>query len=108
MIEAAGGEAMLARTGEASRRLEWSEIAGAEPDVVVFMPCGYDLDATITEGRALLDRAELGDASVWASDANALFSRPGPRLVDGVEALAAALHGDASEPRFARSIVQLR
>jgi iron complex transport system substrate-binding protein len=96
MITAAGGEPVLAAAGEPSRRLTWPEIGDADPEVVVFMPCGYGLDEAVTEGRALLDVPELASAeSIWAADASALFSRPGPRLVDGVEALAWALHPDA-------------
>ena len=57
--------------------------------------CGYDLAKATTEGRGLLDLPELANASrVWAVDGDALFSRPGPRVVEGVEALAGALHPD--------------
>ena len=60
------------------------------------MPCGYGLEAAAREAEALLARPELaGVTSLFAVDANAYFSRPGPRLVDGVEILAAALHPDA-------------
>lgn len=99
MIEAAGGDPVLAGRGERSRRLTWSEIGAAAPEVVVFMPCGYGLDDARREGQALLDRGEL-DAStrIWAANASALFSRPGPRLIDGVEALAGALHPDRQPP----------
>jgi iron complex transport system substrate-binding protein len=93
MIEAAGGTPVLATSGEHSRRLTWDEVADADPDVVVFMPCGYDLEQAVEEGRALLDVPALARAEhIFAADANALFSRPGPRLVDGVVALASALH----------------
>ena len=93
MIDTAGGEPVLGAWGTSSVRISWSEIAAAHPEVVVFMPSGYDLSAAVAEARAtLLDRPELEGASVWAADANAYFSRPGPRLVDGVEHLAGALH----------------
>ncbi|MGQ0804537.1 MAG: ABC transporter substrate-binding protein [Actinomycetota bacterium] len=96
MVVVAGGEPVLAVSGEASRRLTWPAIGEVAPEVVVFMPCGYGLDEALTEGAGLLDVPELaGVARVWATDASALFSRPGPRLVDGVEALAWALHSDA-------------
>jgi iron complex transport system substrate-binding protein len=63
--------------------------------VVVFMPCGYGLAAAAAEGATLLGRADLASATrVLAVDADGCFSRPGPRLVDGVEALAGALHPD--------------
>ena len=70
-------------------------IAAARPAIVVFMPCGYHLDRAVAEGRALLDQPALAGASeVWAVDADAYFSRPGPRVVDGVELLAAIVHPD--------------
>jgi iron complex transport system substrate-binding protein len=95
MIEAAGGEALLADPGARSRRLGWSEIDGVAPDVVAFMPCGYALDDSIREGRELAERSELAGASqVWALAGDAYFSRPGPRVVDGVEILASILHPD--------------
>lgn len=99
MIEAAGGEALLSRPGEASRRVTWGEVAAADPDVLVAMPCGFD------EARAAAELERRRDDAAFAGlravrggrvhpvDANALFSRPGPRLVDGVERLAALFHG---------------
>ncbi len=109
MIEAAGGEPVLAGRGERSGRLTWDEIGAAAPEAVVFMPCGYGLDDARREGQALLDRPEL-DASkqIWAANANALFSRPGPRLVDGVEALAGALHPDRLPPSMAGTLERIR
>jgi iron complex transport system substrate-binding protein len=109
MIEAAGGEPVLAGRGERSRRLTWDEIGAVAPEVVVFMPCGYGLDEAQREGQALLSRPEL-DASkqIWAANANALFSRPGPRLVDGVEALASALHPDRMPPLATGTLTPIR
>jgi iron complex transport system substrate-binding protein len=93
MIEAAGGESVLGSHGTPSVRLSWEVIDAAEPEVVVFMPCGYNLDGAIKEGEALRKRPELAEVPrFFAADASAFFSRPGPRLVDGVELLAAALH----------------
>ena len=96
MLLAAGAEPVLSPPGARSRRMEWSEIADAAPEVVLFMPCGYYLDGAVEEGAALLDQPALaGVAEIWALDANAYFSRPGPRVVDGVELLASVLHPDA-------------
>jgi iron complex transport system substrate-binding protein len=93
MIEAAGGDSVLAASGERSRRLSWDEVEAVDPQVAVFMPCGYTFDQAVEEGRRLLDVPALARAEhIYATDANALFSRPGPRLVDGLEALAWALH----------------
>jgi iron complex transport system substrate-binding protein len=93
MIDAAGGNTVLASSGAPSRRLSWDEVAAGRPEIVVFMPCGYGLQDALTEGEQLLHVPELATATrIWAVDASALFSRPGPRIVDGVEALAWALH----------------
>jgi iron complex transport system substrate-binding protein len=96
MIESAGGQPVLACPGTPSVRVTWEDIERAAPDVVIFMPCGYDENRAAAEGVGLLDRPELdGVERVFAVDANAYFSRPGPRLVDGVELLAALLHPGA-------------
>ena len=59
------------------------------------MPCGYSLARSVEEGQALLNRPELGDTEVWALAGDAYFSRPGPRIVDGLEILAWAVHPEA-------------
>ena len=104
MIAAAGGESVLGRPGERSRRLTWSEIAAARPEVVMFMPCGYSLEAAADEGAALLDVPALAAAAaIYALPADALFSRPGPRVVDGIELLASRAapgRGDARATRW--------
>jgi iron complex transport system substrate-binding protein len=108
MIEAGGGAPVLARAGARSREVRWSEIEAvdATPLIVLFMPCGYGLEATVTEGRELVDRPELAGADqVWAVAGDAYFSRPGPRVVDGVELVARILHPDvAGEPRPADAV----
>ena len=96
MVDAAGGVDVLGAARQKSRTVPWTEIADAAADVVVFMPCGYDLDAAVAEGKGLLEREELQAADrVYAVDATGYFSRPGPRLVDGVELLTWALHPEA-------------
>lgn len=95
MILAAGGDPVLAEPGERSVRLEWDQIAAADTDVIVFAPCGFDLDGAVEQAGPLLERPELaGAARFYAVDANAHYSRPGPRLVEGLEVLAEILHGD--------------
>ncbi|HUR49559.1 MAG TPA: ABC transporter substrate-binding protein [Acidimicrobiales bacterium] len=109
MVEAAGGIDVLGAPRHKSRTVDWSEIADAAAEVVVFMPCGYDLAAAVAEGKTLLDRSELGAArSVYAVDATAYFSRPGPRVVDGVELLAWALHPDDFPAPPAGRVTRLR
>jgi iron complex transport system substrate-binding protein len=93
-VEAAGGEPVLASAGARSRRLTWEEIATARVDVTIFMPCGFDLVGAVAQAPALLARPEaIGLGRIVAVDANAYFSRPGPRVVDGVELLEGLLHG---------------
>jgi iron complex transport system substrate-binding protein len=109
MIELAGGLPVLASPGAPSARVTWDEIAGASPDVVVFMPCGYDAERAAREAVPLLERTELSDVGAFfAVDANAFFSRPGPRLVDGVEILASLLHPGSVPPHDPRHARQLR
>jgi iron complex transport system substrate-binding protein len=109
MIELAGGESLIASRGVPSVRITWEAIAEAEPEVVVFMPCGYDLEAASTEAVGLLERPEIAGArAFYAVAANSIFSRPGPRLVDGVEALASVLHAECGLPAMPNAIARLR
>jgi iron complex transport system substrate-binding protein len=103
MIELAGGVDMLGLAGEKSRVAEWAEVESAEPQVVVSMPCGYDAAQAAQETRGHLPRLASIGARVAAVDAAAYFSRPGPRLVDGIELLAHLLHpGLVPEPAGGR------
>lgn len=98
MVVEAGGESLLAAPGDRSVRLEWDAIGAAEPEVVVYSPCGFDLEGSVERSGPVLERPELaGAAEIWAVDANAHFSRPGPRVVDGVELLAEILHPSAPD-----------
>jgi iron complex transport system substrate-binding protein len=93
LIELAGGEDVLGLAGESSEERRWEEVAAVRPDVVVVMPCGYD--AEIAHREAEMHRSELaavGAGEVVAVDAGAYFSRPGPRIVGGLELLAHILH----------------
>jgi iron complex transport system substrate-binding protein len=110
MIELAGGDPLLCSRGTPSVRIDWDAVAAAAPEVVVFLPCGYTLEAAVREARhLLLDRPQLASASaVFAADANAYFSRPGPRLVDGIELLASALHPGAVVPEASSGIRRVR
>jgi iron complex transport system substrate-binding protein len=109
MLQVAGAEAVLACPGAPSVRVSWAQIEAAAPQVVVFMPCGYGLQAAVEEAtRTLLGRPELADVeAIVAVDASAYCSRPGPRLVDGVEILAAALHPGRLPPSPAGIAVRL-
>lgn len=93
MIATAGAEDVLGEAGGRSRTATWEEIAAASPEVAVVMPCGLDEPAAEAEAdRHRADLDALGAERVYAVDAAASFSRPGPRLVDGVELLARLVH----------------
>jgi iron complex transport system substrate-binding protein len=93
LVSAAGGRPVAAHPGAPSVPTSWAAIAAAAPDVVVVAPCGYHLPGA-TEQAQSAARA-LPGAPVWAIDADGLVVRPGPRLIDGVEAIASILHPDA-------------
>lgn len=96
MIELAGAVPVMGEKGAKSVRVTWEAVHAAAPDLIVVGPCGYDLPGSVDLGRQVL--ASLpAEVEVWAVDANASFARPGPRLVDGVEALAGILRGEGHE-----------
>jgi iron complex transport system substrate-binding protein len=105
MVALAGGEPSLGRAGSKSVRVTWDDVVASRPDLVVCAPCGYDLDGSAASARELVASGRLpGSVPVWAVDANASYARPGPRLVDGVEALAQIFAGQEPDPGSARRI----
>jgi iron complex transport system substrate-binding protein len=109
MVHRAGGVDALAAPGSHSRAIATADVAGAAPDVLVFAPCGYDLRRATREADETLRHSAWRWAdgrAAWALDANALASRPGPRLIDGIETMAALLHpslfGEPPRDRAAR------
>jgi iron complex transport system substrate-binding protein len=95
LIEYAGGLDLLGLPGEPSKQRTWDEVRAARPEVVVVMPCGYGAERALEEALSYADELEsIGARRVVAVDAAAHFSRPGPRLVEGLEVLAHILHPD--------------
>jgi iron complex transport system substrate-binding protein len=100
IVRLAGGAEVLGREGERSRTVAWEEIRAADPAVLVVACCGFDVDRTRRELPLLAGRPGFHDLAcvrsgrVFLMDGNAFFSRPGPRLVDALEALAHLLHPD--------------
>jgi iron complex transport system substrate-binding protein len=98
MITAAGGEPVACRPRQRSAPTSWDDIAEAEPQIMIISPCGYGLDGAVEQAAKIaadpmiMDR--FGGIELWAIDADGLVVRPGPRLVDGIEALAAIIHPD--------------
>jgi len=93
LVTAAGGVPVAARPGRPSVPTTWSAIAADAPDVVIVAPCGYHLAGAV-EHAGLVARA-LPGTPVWAIDGDGIVVRPGPRLISGVEAIAAVLHPGA-------------
>ncbi len=107
MVETAGGVPVLGSRGARSVRTTWDAVSAAAPSVVVAAPCGFGLEDSARLAKEAQAAGVLPGVPLWAVDANASFARPGPRLVDGVEALAALLHPDAGlplDPAMARRI----
>ncbi len=102
LVSAAGGRPVAARPGARSVPVTWADIVAAEPDLAIVAPCGYHLAGAVEQAQAAV-RA-LPGIEVWAIDADAIVVRPGPRLVDGVEAIASILHPGAVAAR--PSVVQ--
>ncbi len=95
MISIAGGDDVAGPPGLRSPEVGWGELAGLGPEIVLVMPCGLRVEEARSEAMRCWRQVEsLGARGVWALDATASFSRPGPRLVDGVELLAHVLHPD--------------
>jgi iron complex transport system substrate-binding protein len=93
LIGYAGGEDVLGLAGEPSEVRSWEEVRAARPEVIVVMPCGYDAERALQEARGFAaELAATGAQRVVAVDAAAYFSRPGPRLIDGLELMAHVLH----------------
>lgn len=108
LVRVAGGEPVIVESPEAFKTVEWSEIAAADPDVVVILPCGYDLSKTLGEleddvlAVALESVPAVRRGKCYVADGNAYFNRPGPRLADSAEMLAALLHPDLFPDALAR------
>ncbi len=99
MVALAGGEDVAGPAGQKSPQVEWGELERLAPDLVVVMPCGWYLDDSRAQALEHWDRiAALGAGRVFAVDAASTYSRPGPRLVDGVELLAHLMHPDLVAP----------
>jgi iron complex transport system substrate-binding protein len=98
MVDLAGGRDVLGAPGRHSAWLEWEKLVQADADVIVLMPCGFDLERTRRESKSLTDRPGWRDLqavktrNVYITDGNHYFNRPGPRVVESIEILAEILH----------------
>jgi iron complex transport system substrate-binding protein len=114
MVEVAGGEDALGLAGQDSRKISWDRVVEFDPEVLILMPCGFDAQRT-AEDVPLLSRnggwasiTAVKRGAVFATDGSAYFSRPGPRLVDGLELMARMIHpevfGDEMPPERAKRV----
>jgi iron complex transport system substrate-binding protein len=106
LVTAAGGQPVAARAGGRSVPISWDAIAAEAPELVIVAPCGYGLPGAIEQAQ--IASRSLPGLPVWAIDANAIVVRPGPRLIDGVEAIASVLHPGAvpaAPPNAVRRVI---
>ena len=99
MIQIAGGENLVSKTGEHSRRMSFEEISNSDADIIILMPCGFDVSRTISEYTKILENNEkwnslkaVKNKSIYAVDANSFFSKPSIRTIEGIEILAKIIH----------------
>jgi iron complex transport system substrate-binding protein len=113
MVEIAGGRDVLGVAGTPSRRIGWDEVASGSPEVVIYSPCGFGLEEAVGQAPGLFAIPEFAttpaarSGRVFAVDATSFFSRPGPRIVDGIEILAWALHPELFDLPPAGSIARV-
>ena len=111
LVTMAGGEDVFGRAGEHAPWITWEDLKSADPDVIVFMPCGFGLERSAHEARLLMDAHPDFKAlkaacagRVYATDANSYFNRPGPRLVESLSLLVAAFGGQGLPPGIERMV----
>lgn len=103
LVNLAGGQTLFSVAGQSSPHFQWETLIASNPDVIIFMPCGFDLQRTRQEAQLLTQRPEweklhaTQTGRVYITDGNAYFNRPGPRLVDSLEILAEILHSEIFE-----------
>jgi iron complex transport system substrate-binding protein len=113
MVAIAGGDAVLATPGEKSISISWEQVLASDPEVVVVMPCGFHLEEAIAQYRNSsfpkdwMNVSAVRNGRVYAVDGTAYFSRPGPRLVTGLEILQAILRGDSFDQLPPESVAKL-
>ena len=112
MVELAGGEELLAQRGRPSRRIDWRDLVHAAPDVVLLMPCGFGIQRAVKDAHFMTrlpgwrDLPAVRRGHVFAVDGSSYFSRPGPRLVEGVELLAHLFHPERFPKEWPKDAVQ--
>lgn len=113
LVTLAGGQPLLSITGQSSTPLKWETLISSNPDAIIFMPCGFDLNRTRQEAQLFTQRPEwqqlhaVQSGRVYITDGNSYFNRPGPRLVDSLEILAEILHPEIFQYGYKEQAWQL-
>ncbi|MCZ6778105.1 MAG: cobalamin-binding protein [Acidobacteria bacterium] len=114
LVDISGGRSVGPAPGEHSPQVSWKDVADAEPDVLLILPCGFSLQRILGEAPAVLKRREVRGipaartGQIWALDGNAYFNRSGPRLVDSAEILGSVLHPELFGPPPSAAACRLR
>jgi iron complex transport system substrate-binding protein len=112
MVQIAGGNDILGTAGEPSAKLEWDAVIASLPEVLILMPCGFDLERTVRESSLLKNRAgwqtlpAVRDGRIFAVSGADYFSRPGPSLIDGLEILNQIVHPELSSAPISSDLVK--
>ena len=112
MVQIAGGTDVFGTAGEPSAKVEWELVISSSPEVLILMPCGFDVERTVQESSLLKHRngweglPAVRDGRIFAVSGTNYFSRPGPRLVDGVEILSHILHPELSPAPLSSNVVK--
>lgn len=113
LIALSAAENLFGSAGKHSPWMQWEQLVSADPDVILAMPCGFDLDRTRSEMSSLVERPEwrklsaVQSGQVYLCDGNQFFNRPGPRLVESLQVLAEILHPDLFAPTLRGSAWQI-
>jgi iron complex transport system substrate-binding protein len=106
MVELAGGDNLFAKPGEKSREIEWEKIVTADPEVIILAPCGFSIERAekeinlFTKRKGFKNVRALKSKNIYYVDGNAYMTRPGPRIIDGVEILTEILHPEVFERKY--------
>lgn len=101
LVELAGGKELFGKAGAHSPWIDWGDVWAADPDKIIVLPCGFDIERSVQEMAALVKQPgwktlrAIREGQVYITDGNQYFNRPGPRLVESLEILAEILHPDA-------------
>lgn len=108
MVKLAGGVNLISKKGEVSKRIPWQQVFKENPDVLIISPCGFDIERTMQEMNLLKNRKDYNalkavrNKSVFLVDGNAYLTRPGPRIVDGIEILSEIIHSEVFKREYSK------